>query len=93
MYDKVKLTTTFTFPVYCKEIIETNSLSPQYRSNQQTKMSSKLTMATPMKKKSTSMAPPPPATPRAKFPDSTVEQTIQFFFGFWINLTYPGAAT
>ena len=30
MYDKVKLTTTFTFPVYCKEIIETNSPNPQY---------------------------------------------------------------
>ena len=26
------------------------------------------------------MAPPPPATPRAKFPDSTVEQTILFLF-------------
>ena len=43
-------------------------------------------MATPMKKKSTSMAPPPPATPRAKFPDSTVEQTTQLFLVFRLIL-------
>ena len=30
MYERIKLTTTFTFPVYCKEIIESNSPSRQY---------------------------------------------------------------
>ena len=33
------------------------------------------------------MAPPPPATPRAKFPDSTVEQTIHVLVFGLILLT------